>query len=51
MIASFFEDYQAFGAVHAGEVVRVWTVTGRDQAQLLKQMIDDTFTAQTGIPG
>jgi ABC-type glycerol-3-phosphate transport system substrate-binding protein len=50
MIASFFEDYQSIGDVHGGEAVRVWAVTGRDQAQLLKQMIDDTFTAQTGIP-
>lgn len=50
MIASFFEDYQAIGDVHAGEAVTVWAATGRDQAQLLKQMIDDTFTPQTGIP-
>ncbi|NLY89645.1 MAG: extracellular solute-binding protein [Firmicutes bacterium] len=50
MVASFFEDYQAIGDVYEGEAVRVWAITGRDQAQLLKQMIDDTFTPQTGIP-
>ena len=32
-----------------GHVVEVWIVTGRDQSQVLKNMIDDTFTPQTGI--
>lgn len=50
MVASFFEDYQALGDVYEGEAVRVWAQTGRDQAQFLKQMIDDTFIPETNIP-
>jgi len=48
--ASFFNDYNAIGNV-AGEGVSidVWIGGGRDQAQVLKAMIDDTFTPQTGI--
>ena len=32
------------------EVLRVWIGSGRDQAQALKQMIEDSFTPETGIP-
>lgn len=48
---SFFEDYNSIGDVGQGEeAITVWIGTGRDQAQVLKAMIDDTFTPQTGIP-
>lgn len=47
-IATFFEDYDSIGEVY-GDAVTVWIHSGRDQAQILKQMIDDTFTPQTGI--
>ncbi len=30
--------------------LRVWIAGGRDQAQSLKQMIEDSFTPETGIP-
>jgi len=47
---SFFEDYDTIGsASEEGEPVTVWIGTGRDQAQVLKAMIDDTFTPLTGI--
>jgi len=50
-IASFTEDFDAIGDVHDERVaITVWIATGRDQAQILKQMIDDSFTPQTGIP-
>ena len=29
--------------------LKVWIGIGRDQAQILKQMIEDTFTPETGI--
>src|SRR5690606_30622133 len=29
--------------------IKVWIGLGRDQAQILKQMIEDTFTPETGI--
>ena len=50
-VTSYTVDYNALGDVHEGEdVLEVWIVTGRDQSTVLKTMVDDTFTAQTGIP-
>lgn len=54
-LASFTHDYTLIGDVHderkgAREPLKVWVGTGRDQAQALKNMIEDTFTPTTGIP-
>jgi ABC-type glycerol-3-phosphate transport system substrate-binding protein len=47
---SFFEDYDTIGSTaEDGQSITVWIGTGRDQAQVLKAMIDDTFTPLTGI--
>jgi len=49
---SFFIDYNQIGNVaEKGEErsVTVWIGSGRDQANTLKAMIDETFTPQTGI--
>ena len=50
-VASFVVDYDAVGDVYEDEddVVKVWIVTGRDQGTILKTMVDDTFTPETGI--
>lgn len=50
--ASFVEDYESVGNVYeeGEEVLTVWVTSGRDQAQVIKRMIDDTFTPNTGIP-
>ncbi|MBQ8311863.1 MAG: extracellular solute-binding protein [Clostridia bacterium] len=51
-VASFFVDYNSLGDVYdenAEDVIEVWLVTGRDQSTVLKTMIDDTFTSQSGI--
>ncbi len=51
-VASFFVDYNALGDVHDENdenVIEVWLVTGRDQSTVLKTMVDDTFTRDTGI--
>jgi len=51
-VASFFVDYNSLGDVYdenADDVIEVWLVTGRDQSTVLKTMVDDTFTAKTGI--
>ncbi|GHV66662.1 ABC transporter substrate-binding protein [Spirochaetia bacterium] len=49
-IASFLVDYNNLGDVYKGaEVVNVWMLAGRDQSTILKAMIDDTFTPETGI--
>jgi len=47
---SFFVDYDTIGSAAEDEQsITVWIGTGRDQAQVLKAMIDDTFTPLTGI--
>ncbi len=49
-IASFTTDYNTLGDVHEDqESIVVWILTGRDQANILKTIIDDTFTPETGI--
>lgn len=49
-IASFFEDYSTLGSVYEdGKVVDVWLLSGRDQATILKNMIDEIFTPAYGI--
>lgn len=53
-IASFFHDYTSVGFTEAaeagkGEKIKVWLGLGRDQGQILKEMIEDTFTPETGI--
>lgn len=54
--ASFVRDYTTIhdiseGAEGSGPArsIRVWIGLGRDQAQILKQMIEDSFTPETGI--
>lgn len=49
---SFVIDYNQIGNVTEAEdrrSVTVWIGSGRDQANTLKSMIDETFTPQTGI--
>lgn len=49
-IASYTEDYDSIGNVEEKDrSVTVWITTGRDQAQVLKNMIDDMFTPETNI--
>lgn len=48
--ASFVEDYTTIGNEFGGdETLEVWVMTGRDQAQIIKGMVDDEFTPSTGI--
>lgn len=48
--ASFFEDYNNIGNTYdRKKSIEVWIGTGRDQAQVLKGMIDELFTTETGI--
>ena len=52
-VASFTVDYNSVGDVYddkgSDEVVKVWILTGRDQGTILKSMVDDTFTPQSGV--
>ena len=51
--ASFFVDYNSVGNVYEGseakDAITVWVLTGRDQGTILKSMIDDDFTPNTGV--
>ena len=49
---SFFTDYNSLGASEIIEEddpnsVEVWITTGRDQAQIMRQMVDDSFNDET----
>ncbi|NUU79334.1 extracellular solute-binding protein [Paenibacillus xylanilyticus] len=49
-IASYTEDYDSIGNVEQNkDSITVWITTGRDQAQVLKGLIDDSFTPETDI--
>lgn len=53
-IMSFFVDYNSMGAstvIEEGDenAIEVWVTTGRDQAQIMRQMVDDSFTAEYGV--
>ncbi|WP_049945791.1 extracellular solute-binding protein [Butyrivibrio sp. LC3010] len=52
-VASFFVDYNSVGDVYDAnskdQVVKVWILTGRDQGTILKSMVDDTFTPESGV--
>src|SRR5574344_2095217 len=50
--SSFFTDSTALGNVYAKgdkDVITIWIVTGRDQSQVLKNMIDDSFTPNSDV--
>ncbi len=51
--ASFVVNYNAVGDVYEEgkeeDIVKVWVLTGRDQGTILKSMIDDSFTPNSGI--
>ncbi len=50
-VASFFVDYNSVGDVYDDDddVVTVWILTGRDQGTILKNLVDSSFTPETGI--
>ena len=50
-ISSFSVDYNSLGDKYdnTDDVLEIWITTGRDQSTVLKTMVDDTFTANTGI--
>lgn len=51
-VMSFFTDYSNLGAtieLNEDDVIEVWTSAGRDQAQVIRSMIDNNFTSVTNI--
>lgn len=50
-IMSFVTDYSSVGDVYnSDDVITVWINSGRDQAEVVKNMIDSDFTKNTEIP-
>jgi ABC-type glycerol-3-phosphate transport system substrate-binding protein len=52
LVLSFFIDFNTLGMPDQDGVVReieVWIGTGRDQANVIMSLIDETFTRETGI--
>lgn len=47
---SFFEDYTTLSDVSGVEAINVWVSLGRDQAQVVKEMSENQFMQETGIP-
>ncbi len=45
-VASFYTDYNSLGSEDAGdrESIEVWVTTGRDQSQIMRNMVNDDFT-------
>ena len=51
-VNSYLYDSSSLGSVYkkgSDNLIEVWIVTGRDQSQVLKNMIDDSFSPQHGI--
>lgn len=49
-IASYTVDYNSLGDVYdEDEAITVWISTGRDQSNVLKRLVDDSFTSASGI--
>ena len=49
---SFFVDTSSLGNIYdenSDHLIEVWITAGRDQAQILKNMVDDSFTPNLGI--
>lgn len=49
--ASFVSDYDSLGTEGDadGKLITVWTSSGRDQAQIIKTLIEDGYTEETGV--
>nr|AHF26224.1 putative bacterial extracellular solute-binding protein [uncultured bacterium Contigcl_1792] len=49
--SSYTVDYNSLGDKYedTDDVIEIWITTGRDQSTVLKTMVDDSFTAKTGI--
>ncbi|WP_051250713.1 extracellular solute-binding protein [Paenibacillus harenae] len=50
-LMSFIADYDTLSADgrQTEEPIEVWLTSGRDQSQIIREMINDTFTPETGI--
>lgn len=49
LINSFFEDYNTLDSVDKDNTIDVWMSSGKDQANILKTLIDSSFSNKSGI--
>ncbi len=49
-LRSFVSDYSSMNNINTDEALNVWISLGRDQAQVMNQLITDNFTSTTGVP-
>lgn len=49
-ISSFFQDYTTLSDVTGEETVEVWVAMGRDQSELVREMTENRFIPEYGIP-
>ncbi|MBO5898588.1 MAG: extracellular solute-binding protein [Clostridia bacterium] len=51
-IQSFLRDYNSMGAMEEvkGNALEVWVAYGRDQSQVIRNLVTNDFTASNGIP-
>lgn len=50
IVASFTDDYGVVGDVYDDDSsIDVWMTTGRDQMNIIKKLVDNSFSAQKGI--
>lgn len=48
-LAAFSKDYNSLSDYEEETAISVWSAEGRDQVQILKDMINEGFTEETGI--
>ena len=50
-VSSYTVDYNSLGNKYedTDDVLEIWITTGRDQSTVLKNIVDNTFTEETGI--
>lgn len=49
-IGSFTSDYNVLSDVSSEDAITVWVGLGRDQAQVVKELVESEFMPETGIP-
>lgn len=49
-LASFIGDYSSIGGEQSSAALTVWVNSGRDQAQVIKRMVDNYFVDKYNVP-
>lgn len=49
-VGSFTDDYNVLSDTSSDDAITVWVGLGRDQAQVVKELVESEFIPETGIP-